>query len=232
MSIQKNRFVSNLMEALYSRLTKRVRRLAAGGEFVKNLQPYSKTVELAVLGKTAKTEADHTQIMKLHETQCSEIARQNMDLKCIISRQGAELLKADTSDVGVAYIGETYLLQLRLARMLEYIRALHDDVSDLTRKRLDSRYALRPSYRDSQEALLRRMERRVDDLKADNSLIRMQLKGIERQIAAATGVPYVEEDSEYEYEYEYEDSEELPAKRLSIGIHNVFAMLASGDVHF
>ena len=225
MTTEKNR--CSKMDALYSRLVKRVRRLATGADLFKNMPPHSKTAELTILGKLMQSESDYQHLLKAHETQCSDVTRQNMDLKCIISRQGAELIKADSGDAYVAYLGEAYLVQLRLGRMLEYVRTLQDDVADLTRKTVDSRYALRPSYRDSQEALLRRSERRVDDLKTDIELVRMQLKGVERQIAAATGIPYVEEYSDYGEE---EDEEEIWTRVLPIGIHNVFVRLAEGGI--
>lgn len=201
------------MEKLLQQLSKRVRKLSAGGQFVRNLPSYSKTIEFMIVGRLIDEKYDEEKLLKKHEFECAQFMSENTTLKCIISRQGTELLVADGRDVSVGYMGENFLLQFRLKRIMWQLKSLQDEVGYLTRRRTDSRYQLRRGG-GAREAILMREERQVEDLKDTNEMLELELEALDRQIAAANGEAI---DDEFE------------AKKLPVGIHNIFAMLAKSE---
>ena len=201
------------MEKLLQQLSKRVRKLSAGGQFVRNLPSYSKTIEMMIVGRLIDEKYDEEKLLKKHEFECAQFMSENTTLKCIISRQGTELLVADGRDVSVGYMGENFLLQFRLKRIMWQLKSLQDEVGYLTRRRTDSRYQLRRGG-GAREAILMREERQVEDLKDTNEMLELELEALDRQIAAANGEAI---DDEFE------------AKKLPVGIHNIFAMLAKSE---
>ena len=201
------------MEKLLQQLSKRVRKLSAGGQFVRNLPSYSKTIEMMIVGRLIDEKYDGEKLLKKHEFECAQFMSENTTLKCIISRQGTELLVADGRDVSVGYMGENFLLQFRLKRIMWQLKSLQDEVGYLTRRRTDSRYQLRRGG-GAREAILMREERQVEDLKDTNEMLELELEALDRQIAAANGEAI---DDEFE------------AKKLPVGIHNIFAMLAKSE---
>lgn len=201
------------MEKLAQTLSKRVRKLSAGGQFVRNLPSYSRTIEFMITGRLLDEKYDEEKLLKKHEFECAQFMSENTTLKCIISRQGAELLVADGRDPSIGYLGENFLLQFRLKRIMWQLKTLQDEVGYLTRRRTDSRYQLRRGG-GAREAILMREERQVEELENQNEMLSLQIEALDRQIAAANGETM---DDEFE------------VRKLPLGIHNVFAMLAKSE---
>lgn len=162
--------------------------------------PYCESGELFIKGKLMN-EAGLTEwdaFNKQHESSVQKKKQENIDLKIIISRQAAALLKAQKYDPYIAYIGEIFILQRRISQQNQIIARIQDEIFWEEQAKLEQIKRNNGEGDDYKRTLLTtsmaKTRRKMDLVNLDISLLEMQIQSIQNQIDAFNENTFTEGD--------------------------------------
>lgn len=162
--------------------------------------PYCESGELFIKGKLMN-EAGLTEwdaFNKQHEGCVQKKKQENIDLKIIVSRQAAALLKAQKYDPYIAYIGEIFILQKGISQQNQIIAKIQNEIFWEEQTKLEQIKRNNGEGDDYKRTLLStsmaKTRRKMDVINLDISLLEMQIQSIQNQIDAYNENTFTEGD--------------------------------------